>query len=169
MSGKTIYANNWEYSSIRTWLNNTFYKTAFDSLAQSVIQTTYLDNKNSATLSTTEKTEKYVKSQNNTYDKIFLLSRGDLRNTNYGFSTYPADYTRQICVNDYGKTIGLYVSAGTGGLIPEKQGAGSWLTRSPGYRGEDDLVGYIQTSGQITANVKSATVLGIVPSLWITL
>ena len=39
-----IYANNWEYSFIRRWLNETFYNEVFNDLQKEIIQTTHLDN-----------------------------------------------------------------------------------------------------------------------------
>ena len=45
---KTIYANNYEYSDIRAWLNNDFYNTAF-FLNNTPIQETTVDNSASST------------------------------------------------------------------------------------------------------------------------
>lgn len=43
IDGKTIYSNNYEYSSIRNWLNNEFYQVAF-SLNNAYIQKSENDN-----------------------------------------------------------------------------------------------------------------------------
>ena len=43
IDGKTIYSNNYEYSSIRNWLNNEFYQIAF-SLNNAYIQKSENDN-----------------------------------------------------------------------------------------------------------------------------
>lgn len=170
VGGTTIYANNWQYSSIRTWLNNTFYKTAFDKLSQSIIQSTYLDNANSASLSENEKTEKYVKSQNSTYDNVFLLSRNDLYSSNYGFSNDPTDSARWRYASDYVRSIGLSVSKGSN---VQEAGVGSWWTRSPSYGSYggtyDRMVGQIAANGQIASGKSCDATNGIVPALWIKL
>ena len=43
INNKTIYASNYEHSTIRSWLNNEFYNSAF-ALNSSFIQTTLVDN-----------------------------------------------------------------------------------------------------------------------------
>ena len=37
-SDKTHYASNWEYSSLRAWLNDDFYNTAFSKTQQNRIK-----------------------------------------------------------------------------------------------------------------------------------
>ena len=65
----TVYANNYEYSAIRAWLNEDFYDTAFSSLQRELILVSQVDNSAS---STGYDTNKYACC--NTQDKIFLLS-----------------------------------------------------------------------------------------------
>lgn len=161
MSGKTIYANNWQYSDIRTWLNNTFYKTAFDKLSQSIIQSTYLDNANSAYLYTSAKTEKYVKSQNSTYDKVFLLSGNDVFD-NYCFGNSSNNATRRRSNTDYSRSLGL----------EQRNNYGNnsfWWTRSPSYNGGDADVGSISAAGEDVSWNACTKVYGIIPALWIQL
>ena len=89
IGGKTIYSNNWEYSSIRNWLNYNFYNIAFDSIQQKRIQNSFLDNKTTGGIYRKnishapyepyyDPTNKYASCQNNTEDNIFLLSRKDI-------------------------------------------------------------------------------------------
>lgn len=86
-SEQTYFASNWEYSSLREWLNNEFYNTAFSEMQQDRI--------------------------NPTSDKITLLSYDDVLNKNYGFNpSYGAnDTARQRKGTDYAKCQGLWVSA----------------------------------------------------------
>lgn len=106
IDGKTIYANNYEYSDIRAWLNNDFYNTAF-KLNNTPILTDMVDNSASTTTNPEEGTNPYV--CNNTYDKVFLPSYVDYINEEYGF---PIDresmhYTRQCMTTDYSRAIGV--------------------------------------------------------------
>ena len=83
VEGTEIYANSWEYSDVRSFLNGEFYMLAFSEEEKSLVQEQTLDNTN-----TTAKTEsKYATAQTETRDKVFLLSYSDLRNTDYGFTT----------------------------------------------------------------------------------
>ena len=61
----------WEYSSIRSWLNYTFYNDAFDSEEKSLILSSTLQNSNNSF--------GYGKN-NDTTDKVFLLSVSEARN-----------------------------------------------------------------------------------------
>ena len=84
-SAKTYYASDWANSSIREWLNNDFYNTAFSSSEKSQIGTTYNEDKSIYS-------SQYDSS--NTYDKIFLLSYKEVTNSKYGFSSsYSTDDT----------------------------------------------------------------------------
>ena len=44
INGETVYANNYEYSDIRIWLNEAFYNAAFNSDEKAAIEATVLDN-----------------------------------------------------------------------------------------------------------------------------
>ena len=66
---QTIYANNYEHSTIREWLNNAFYNKAFSTPEKGSILTTLVDNSASTTASSTNP---YF--SNNTMDKVYLLS-----------------------------------------------------------------------------------------------
>ncbi len=72
-------SNVYETSSIRSWLNNEFYNTAF-SLNKNGIKEVYVDNSGPTTnLDTNPYATDYTK------EKVFLLSYKDYRNTEYGF------------------------------------------------------------------------------------
>ena len=66
-------SNDYADSTIRVWLNSTFYKTAFSELASSLILTTEVDN---SLASTTDAGNLFI--CENTNDKVFLLSRKEL-------------------------------------------------------------------------------------------
>lgn len=65
------FANNYELSNIRRYLNNNFYTTSFNSQEKEIVQTTSVDNSNKSDVE-----NPYVCS--NTEDKIFLLSESEI-------------------------------------------------------------------------------------------
>lgn len=90
IDGEKVYPTNYEYSDIRTWLNNDFYNSAF-ALDNSNIQTTTVDN---SAATTNSNSNSYA--CNNTKDKVFLPSYEDYTNSSYGFST-STDSTNTRC------------------------------------------------------------------------
>ena len=97
----TNYASDWVTSSLRQWLNDDFYNTAFTSEEKAQIGTSHLENK--STYSSTYDSA-------DTYDKIFPISYNDAINSAYGFDTYDSDDTaRQLKGTDYAKCQGLWV------------------------------------------------------------
>ena len=120
-SGKDYYASNWENSSLRSWLNNEFYNTAFSEAQQAKIQK--LTRENKSTYSSTY-------DSNPTSDKITLLSYNDVLNTSYGFSSSnSSDTERYRKGTDYAKCQGLYVYNSAGSSY---DGNSWWWLRSPG-------------------------------------
>ena len=122
-SAKTVYANDYATSSMRTWLNGLFLQTAFTGAQQSDITTTALDN------SAVPGYSQYNSASTN--DKLFLLSYSDSINTAYGFSSSTSTYdtARRAQGSDYAKCQGLYVYSSQN----EYYGNSNWFLRSPGY------------------------------------
>ena len=99
----THYANDYATSSIRAWLNDDFYNTAFSSSQKASILTSQLDNRAYST-----SFSKF--DSKTTYDKVFLLSYSEMRNTAYGFPADPnSSSARQAKGTDYAKCQGLQV------------------------------------------------------------
>ncbi len=120
IDGKTVYANNYEYSDIRTWLNGDFYDSAF-SLDSSYIQDTVVDNSAATTESSTN-----PYACENTTDKVYLPSYQDYNNADYGFST---SSDRQCKTTEYARADGAYSITSSG-----YENNGYYWTRSPiGY------------------------------------
>ncbi len=86
------YASDWAMSSIRTWLNEDFYKTAFTTDEQAKISETSFE------------ADKY--DSTSTDNHIFLLSYNDVTNNSYGFN---ADTDRKLQGSEYAKCQGLEV------------------------------------------------------------
>ena len=116
-------SNNYKNSSIRKWLNGDFLDKAFSD--DSLIATTLVDN---STTSTGEDTNPYA--CENTNDRIFLLSRQEMRNEDYF-----ADEKSRVC---YGTEY-----CGEGELY-------HW-TRSP-YSSDSGLVWEVSIYGDLGAN-----------------
>ena len=145
---KSAYANNYEKSSIRLWLLNVFYHTAFSSEEKALIGNSQLDNSAFATSSA-----KY--NCDSTSDPVFLLSYKEALTTAYGFSASQktADSARQAQATDYAKCQGISVSDQA-----TSSGCSLWWLRSPGFSsivatrvdfdGAAGCSGYVCTTGR---------------------
>lgn len=142
----THYASDYATSSIRAWLNDDFYNTAFSSSQKASILTSELDNK--AYLPSYSKYD-----SDTTYDKVFLLSWSEIQNTAYGFSSNSA---RQAKGTDYAKCQGLQVYSSNGGSIQMLRSAG-------GYSG--DACGVSSDGDVINSRNVSYTDIGVRPAL----
>ena len=110
----TTNANNYMYSHIRSWLNQTFYDTAFSTLEKQIIEITTVDNSATENVAGSN-----YSAGDNTNDYMFLLS---FEETN---SYYTTESTMTAQGSDYAKTQGLYVDASSGNSY-------YWL-RTPNY------------------------------------
>lgn len=164
------YANNYKYSNVRAWLNDSFYETAFSELARSIILTTEVDN--SAKSTNPYGNETYLNNGVNIYacentnDKVFLLSIEEASNSAYGFaSTYEAYNTaRSMVTSDYSRASGAHMVTSS-----DYYGNGWWWMRSPNYH---NSVSACETSDGGAASLSSLvrfTNRGVVPALRITL
>lgn len=139
---KTVYANNYQYSDIRAWLNGEFYSKAFSLDASCVCDVT-IDNSKSTT--NNNKGSYYCE---NTKDHVFLPSYKEVSTYDYGFS---GDDSRRAITTDYSRAIGVcYMKDDnvSGGYY--KFHAEYW-TRSPDNStfGGNTLVSAVQQGGFI--------------------
>lgn len=172
-----IYANNWEYSFIRSWLNETFYNEVFNDLQKEIIQTTHLDN-SARSCNPNENPKYYGYAENagknkyadqckDTDDKIFLLSLRDVTTTAYGFNkdVLAEDPARNLKASDFAKFHGVSMGNTQKDYV-------TWYTRSPslavGNQGYTTFVLYRDNKGVINSPNLVAEG-GVVPALWITL
>ena len=150
-----IHENNYEYSTIRTWLNATFYETAFDNFQRQLVMTTNVDNSQGTTNSAPAK---YC--SNNTNDKVFLLSYADAN------SMTKANRQRQATA--YARSQGTRHD--TDGIKDTY-----WMLRSPNQKGATDdnsvehsTVSYIKNEGTLYGGTGAFVVnsyLGVVPAM----
>ncbi len=129
-----VYANNYEKSEIREWLNGTFYDTAF-GLDDSLIQETVVDNSASTTNSSTND---YA--SDDTADKVYLLSYQDYMNTNH----FADDVSRYCKVTDWAKANGASYS-----VSASYKNNGYYWIRSPYSRYSYDAW-YVSSGGSLS-------------------
>lgn len=171
------YANNWEYSFIRRWLNETFYNEVFNELQKEIIKTTHLDNSARSCnpndypkyygYAENAGKNKYADHCKDTDDKIFLLSLRDVTTTAYGFNkdVLAEDPARNLKASDFAKFHGVSMGNTQKDYV-------TWYTRSPslavGNQGYTTFVLYRDNKGVINSPNLVAEG-GVVPALWITL
>ncbi len=119
------FANNYEYSEIRSWLNEDFYETAF-CLDDSPVQVTAIDN----SASTISDPDRNPYACDDTNDKVYLLSYKDYCDTDL-FSDLEA---KQCDATDWARIV-FYSTY----LVNPDTLAGqiSYWTRSPSGIGDD--------------------------------
>lgn len=155
IEGYTIYPNNYQYSDIRTWLNNDFYNSAF-ALGNSYIQTTTVDNSAATTVSS-DNTEVC----NNTQDKVFLPSYKDYINNAYGFSASNTSTETRYCkTTDWARAQGAQYD----NQIPSFLYNGNYWTRSPSIH-DDYGVSYVVDDGHIYSSGVKDWGVSIRPSI----
>ena len=143
----TIYPNNYEYSNIRKWRNETFYNTAFTSSEKSAIVKTTLDN-------SAYSTSYSEYDSNSTTDNIWVLSYDEVLNADYGFS------------DDAGN---CKARASAGSDYADVQGVSSkWRLRSAGY--DYNRACTVYSDGYVYSHLNvNITDLGVRPALTLNL
>ena len=121
------FSNDYSESLIRTWLNESFYNTAFNENQKEKIKTTEVDNSPQSTGFTSN-----IYACQNTFDKVFLLSCSEI-------NLLLTDKLAQKNVTDYAQSQGSYL---------DESGRGFWWLRSPANN-KNDLVGTIYPDGKI--------------------
>ncbi len=117
---ETYASITWENCTLRSWLNKEFYGTAFSSSEQAAIVAQDVVNEDNPDYNT--------EGGNDTRDKVYLLSIGEVTNPEYGFcedySTYSA--SRRVQASDYAHARGASTDSGS------YEGNSWWWLRSPG-------------------------------------
>ena len=138
----------WETCYLRTWLNRTFLKAAFNASERDAIETTSVDNSRNQGNSSWN-----TSSGNNTEDKIFLLSYAEAG------ECFGSDSDRCCEPTAYAK------AQGAGGFLSENC---SWWLRSPGSH--EEYVAHVSSTGSLDYTFGSFSNTDAVrPALWINL
>lgn len=132
-------AVTWETCTLRSWLNRRFYHTAFQQAEQECILTTRVRNEDNRKHGT--------EGGNDTEDKLFLLSTGEVRDY-FGTEPETEDPARRVKVTAYARAQGGYCQSDG-----EYAGNGWWWLRSPGsdsYNATDvDYNGRVDRAGDL--------------------
>lgn len=144
----TTFATDWVKSSLRKWLNEDFYNTAFTPQEKAQIGTSHLDNRSS-----------YWQGYDgaDTDDKIFILSYYDAKNADYGFESEDITLarTRQIAATDYAKCQGVTVSR-------DWNNVGFWWLRTP-FKSDNAV--FVDFDSRISSDRETTTThCGVVPA-----
>ncbi len=119
-TGAAVYPNNYAYSDIRTWLNDTFYNTAFSADEKTAINETSLDNSAYNSLHS-----RY--DSNATKDNVWLLSYSETEtDTSIVSSVIDGNGILQAKGTDYALSQGLEVH--------KINKYSSWRLRTAGHR-----------------------------------
>ena len=137
------YVNiTWENSTLRIWLNNSFYNTAFSANEQSAIIAQNVVNDNNPKYDTD--------GGKDTTDKVYLLSQDEVTNATYGFCSDYGNWSasRWIQPSNYARARGTFTNIGSSTGINDNCW---WWLRSPGYFSNDaayvNEYGYVYRSG----------------------
>lgn len=149
-NGKVGYANDYELSSIREYINDDFYNAAFKNNEKEIIKITHVDNSPASTSHNPNDA-----CCDDTDDKMFILSYQEV------LEFYPTDDARLASGTDYAKCQGLM----------ERDGYSYWWLRSPIYNYYKWHSNYVDYNGQIDGNFYSAGACegGVRVACWINL
>lgn len=148
INNKTIYANNWEHSNIRKWLNDNFYEWAFNEIEKEKILLKEIDNHNSFN----NFSSIYLRKQNDTYDKVYLLS--------YHESLV---YFNGSCLYDESKlTIPTKYAIINNMSTGFKPGYKNWFLRTP-CNSSSYMVHYVSEGGNVDKEIFTYVLEGIRP------
>lgn len=151
------YSNNYAKSTIRGWLNDNFYNTAFSLLQKERVLTTLIDN---SAQSTGYTENPYACT--NTDDKMFLLSYAEIAAYSakaVGNGKYESEKAAlTLNVSEYAKSQGCFES---------QDGYCYWRLRSPdAYKSYQSA--YVCQDGTLKDMYKVFySDFGIVPALWV--
>ena len=147
--------NNYAESVIRAWLNDTFVQTAFNEYQRKFILVTEVDN--SKTLSDYTGSHPFL--CENTKDRVFLLSKKEIKMSEYGFTS---DASRVKKMTEYTKSQGAYANSANEGW---------WWLRTPTYDSDqpqkNDLSHNIKVAGNINSTNVGTTSGCIIPAMWV--
>ncbi len=151
---ETVSPNRYAESHIRSWLNETFYETAFNGYQQSLIEITAVG------CSSSESDPGGI-TWEVVQDKLFLLSEEEVANESYGFlSAIKKDEQRLLKSTDYAKSQNVYRT----GEFGYKEYTNWWL-RTPGH--ETWQAKAVNYGGKANLNAYCNDIYGVVPAMWI--
>jgi len=148
--GTNVYGINYKYSTLRSYLNTSFYNKAF-FIDNNNILTTEVDNSVSTTYNASES---FI--CENTFDKVFALSYKECMNE----ANFPNAASRICKTTEYARAVGAY-----SGTIQGYINNGWYYTRSP-HADKSGVASYVYHAGNIYDGLNfTYTNAGIRPGL----
>ena len=145
------FAVTWETCSLRSWLNNSFYNTAFSTAEKDKILTTTVQNENNPDYGTS--------GGNTTYDKVFLLSISE------ALSYFVSDAARISYPTQYALNNGCRTGLPSSNPFENTDnGACWWWLRSPGQTNSD--AAFVHGNGVIRSINIEYDFYAVRPALW---
>ena len=144
---QTYYANDYENSSIRKWLNEDFYNTAFTYEQRCNIKSTEI-------------------SEFSLTDKVFLLSLDEVNSSEYGFNTGNTvidKISHFMKSSDYARCQGCKMYNFSNDQASDYYGNCPWWLRSPNC--DTEATRAYDEYGRYSDYVVSQTYLGVVPAI----
>jgi len=147
----------WENCTLRSWLNNDFYNTAFSTSDKKRIVTAHNENPDSYELYKPWNSGSDVygaEGGNATDDKVFLLSwteaRDYLDGKLYDFAPRAGNYNQKLLCRPtaYAKAQGVWTYSNSGNYYPsDTAGCCLWWLRSPGHT--QDTAAFVHECGAL--------------------
>jgi len=166
-NGLPVYASNWEYSDIRTFLNGEFLNMAFMAGELGFVQTTTVDY-SVETVNHSSSLYKKFANGDSCEDKVFLLSYKDMFNDEYGWTTskYKEDIRKTAKATDYAKAMGVYASLNRDdkkSVEEDEFDNAHWWLRSSGDK--EDRAEATTALGSVGMESVKSTYVGVRPAI----
>lgn len=92
IDGQKVFANNYMYSDVRKYLNETFYNLSFANIEKEIIMTTHVDNSYKTGLDFNSDMDPTAYACTDTYDKVYLISYKDYQKKAINKQSRVTDY-----------------------------------------------------------------------------
>ena len=162
INGNLVYPCSYEHSTLRNWLNDSFYNTAFTSPQQMFVQSKIIESAPADTVSSFNSPfSNKLKRFEQTEDKVFVLSYSEVNSGASGLLSVNRqnNLMYQKKASDYAQSQGLYT----------QHSNGEWWLRSSSFGCNSNFVCIIDTNGYSVNSGCSVdrTDKGVVPALYI--
>lgn len=151
INGELVHPNNYEHSSIRKWLNKTFFSKAFNDFEKEIIINKLIDNSINSVMKNEEGKNEYI--CNDTNDNVFILSYTEI-------TTYlPNIADRTAKLTDYAVANEALFASNEG-----SEGNGYYILRSPSYENKEKI-NFVSSNGGIFDGFASDKSHSVRPSI----
>ena len=152
----------WEECTLRQWMNDDFYNSAFTASEKKYIRTSYLENADNPYCGTD--------GGNDTEDKVFALSLAEAEQY-FGIAEDYGNYWLSASPNLSAAKVTAYAKA-KGASVSQYEptaGNGLWWLRSPGYSTYDAALVGLDGRVHFFGNYVDVDAYAVRPALWLNL